>query len=150
MGSGFRISGRLYKPPKGIRLRGPPGAERGVFAESGARSVPKVHQIAAFAMKKQHLRKIVNAAFEIYKVRPAPAPAPRDVALGLLSRQRLKPVPLSSLLLLLCKTSHGQLVSHDSLVVDRLHRAEKLLPWGRFSNPGVLPSCNMTVSDGRE
>jgi len=42
--------------------------ERGVFAKGGRKSLPAVQQAAVAAMRKDYLRKALNAAREIYKV----------------------------------------------------------------------------------
>jgi len=42
--------------------------ERGVLAEAGKKSIPVVHKAAVTAMRKNYLRKALNAAIEIYKV----------------------------------------------------------------------------------
>ena len=44
-------------------------AERGLFAEAGIESVPRLHRMAAAALTNNYLRKAMNAAMEIYKVR---------------------------------------------------------------------------------
>jgi hypothetical protein len=44
-------------------------SERGVFAEGGRKSLPAVQKAAVAAMGNNYLRKAINAAIEIYKVR---------------------------------------------------------------------------------
>ncbi len=46
--------------------------ERGVFAEAGGKSLPAMHKAAVSAMRKNYLRRALNAAMEIYKVHSSP------------------------------------------------------------------------------